>query len=227
MDLHDSELIKECLTVLYKKFGQSLRVQRLKIMANLERKERYDEALKNYDSLIKKDETNCNLYKRKISLLIAQKKLPEAAKELSEYLKKFMNDTEAWLELSNIYITEQEYYKAAFCIEELILTNPHNHLYYQKYAEIHYTINTIESLEIARSYFSQALKLNSNNLRALYGLLLTTSNLATQTKFSSQKKKENSKLALWSISQINNKYKQQSNQQKNLIQTMMDNLQLS
>ena len=56
MDLHDSELIKECLTVLYKKFGQSLRVQRLKIMANLERKERYDEALKNYDSLIKKDE---------------------------------------------------------------------------------------------------------------------------------------------------------------------------
>jgi tetratricopeptide repeat protein 35 len=229
MDLHDSDLIKGCLTLLDNKFGQSLRVRRLKIMANMERRERYDDAMKNYESMITNDEANCNLYKRKISILIAQQRISEAAKELSEYLKKFMNDPEAWLELSNMYILEQEYYKAAFCIEELILTNPHNHLYYQRYAEIHYTINTLESLEIARSYFSQALKLNCNNLRALYGLLLTTSALASQPKLSSQKKKENSKLALWSVSQINKLYKQQSDQEANLstLQTLFDHLQIS
>lgn len=28
------------------------------------------------------------------------------------------------------------YAKAAFCLEELMMTNPHNHLYCQQYAEV-------------------------------------------------------------------------------------------
>jgi hypothetical protein len=50
-----------------------------------------------------------------------------------------MIDQEAWQELSELYLTEQEYGKAAFCMEELILHNPHNHLFHQRYAEIKYT----------------------------------------------------------------------------------------
>lgn len=43
-----------------------------------------------------------------------------------------MCDTEAWMELCELYIMEQEYTKAAFCCEELILHNANNHVYYQK-----------------------------------------------------------------------------------------------
>lgn len=52
---------------------------------------------------------------------------------------RFMSDGEAWQELCDLYLKEGDYSKAAFCMEELILTNPHNHLFYTRYAEIKYT----------------------------------------------------------------------------------------
>lgn len=47
-----------------------------------------------------------------------------------------MSDSEAWLELCDIYLQEHEYDKAAFCMEELLLCKPYNHLIHQKYAEV-------------------------------------------------------------------------------------------
>jgi hypothetical protein len=35
---------------------------------------------------------------------------------------------------------EQDYAKACFCCEELLLHNPHNHLYHQRVADIRYTM---------------------------------------------------------------------------------------
>ena len=50
-----------------------------------------------------------------------------------------MSDQEAWFEMCDLYLQEQDYAKAAFCMEELILHNPHSHLIYQRYAEIKYS----------------------------------------------------------------------------------------
>lgn len=50
-----------------------------------------------------------------------------------------MADQEAWMELCDLYISQQEWNKAAFCVEELMLHSPFNHLYLQRYAEIKYT----------------------------------------------------------------------------------------
>lgn len=86
-----------------------------------------------------------------------------------------MSDQEGWHELCNLYLQEQEYAKAAFCMEELVLHHPHNHLVHQRLAEIKYTQGGHENMEIARAYFLQALKLNSNNMRALYGVFLVSS----------------------------------------------------
>lgn len=83
-----------------------------------------------------------------------------------------MSDQEAWHELCDLYLQEQEYSKAAFCMEELILHNPHSHLIFQRYAEIKYSQGGFDNMELAKSYFAQAAKLNPNNIRALYGLLL-------------------------------------------------------
>lgn len=53
---------------------------------------------------------------------------------------RFMSDQEAWHELCNLYLTECDYGKAAFCMEELLLHNPHSHLIHQRLAEIRYTM---------------------------------------------------------------------------------------
>ena len=73
---------------------------------------------------------NCSL---KLTFLFqAQGENQKAISELVKYLKDFMADGEAWMELCDLYILEQDYAKAAFCCEELILQHPHNHLYYQR-----------------------------------------------------------------------------------------------
>lgn len=61
-----------------------------------------------------------------------------------------MSDQEAWHELCNLYLNEGEYAKAAFCMEELILHNPHSHLYHQRLGEIRYTM---VGIKIYTSFF--------------------------------------------------------------------------
>lgn len=51
-----------------------------------------------------------------------------------------MSDQEAWQELCSLYMAESEYVKAAFCMEEVLLHNPHSHLIHQRLAEIRYTM---------------------------------------------------------------------------------------
>lgn len=49
---------------------------------------RFDEAIDIYDSIIRQDETNSTARKRKVAVLRGQGKIPEAIRELTEYLKK-------------------------------------------------------------------------------------------------------------------------------------------
>jgi tetratricopeptide (TPR) repeat protein len=77
-------------------------------------------------------------------------KIKEYINELNDYLKTYQADHEAWLELSEAYLNELEYAKAAFCLEELILMYPHNHVYYQRYADVSFLIYiNSETLELS------------------------------------------------------------------------------
>jgi hypothetical protein len=58
---------------------------------------------------------------------------------------------------------------------------------------------------LARYYYCYALKLNPNNVRALYGILLVTSNLKSAQK--TKEFNENTKLAQWASERLSNKYK--------------------
>lgn len=51
-----------------------------------------------------------------------------------------MSDQEAWNELCSLYLAEGDYTKAAFCMEEVLLHNPHSHLIHQRLADIRYTM---------------------------------------------------------------------------------------
>lgn len=227
MDLHDKTLIESCITQLLNKFPNSSRVKRLRMMAKLELTQRYDDAIAKYNELIANDESNSLLHKRKIAILIATRKNHLAIKASCDYLKNFMNDHEAWIQLSEFYIQEQEYAKAAFCVEELILSNPHNHLYHERYADIQYSIGTGDSLELARSYYAQATKLKPSSLHALYGLILSSNALATSPKTTASKKKEYILLAQWASNQISNIYKKNlssSNSIEKANERLIDNI---
>ncbi|CAG0888742.1 unnamed protein product [Cyprideis torosa] len=196
LDIGRRDITEKCLNDLNRKFPKSNRVAILRGMV-FEADKKFHEAGGIYDKIIAADETNSIARKRRVALFRAQGKVGEAIKELSEYLKTFMADQEAWMELGELYVLVMDYAKAAFCIEELILSNPHNHLYYQRYAEIRYTQGGMENLELAKSYFSQTVKLNSGNVRALYGLILTSAQLASSPKTQAVKKAEYLRLAAW------------------------------
>ncbi|KAK3863968.1 hypothetical protein Pcinc_030304 [Petrolisthes cinctipes] len=205
LDCYRLDVAEPSLVALNDQFPGSLRVRKLKAM-RLEALERFDEAMDIYDSIIRQDETNSTARKRKVAVLRGQGRITEAIKELTEYLKIFMSDSEAWQELCDLYLKEGDYSKAAFCMEELILTNPHNHLFHTRYAEIKYTQGGLDNMEIARSYFSQAAKLNPNNVRALYGLFMSCTQVLSSSKLSAQKKKETQQLATWALKEISDRY---------------------
>ncbi|WAR16197.1 EMC2-like protein [Mya arenaria] len=214
---------QECVAALDLKFPESMRVMRLKGMY-FEAKENYTKASEMYDRILEGDNTNMFATKRQIAMLKERNKVHEAIEKLNKYLETFMTDFDGWQELCDLYLQIQDYSKAAFCMEELIMSNPHNHLYHQKFAE-----GGFENLEIARSYFAQACKLNPNNMRAQFGLLLTCSNLATG--YSKTKTSSNSKYAVWAAEQVMDKYqasqsKEQLKETKvlELIRKMQDNL---
>ena len=176
-DTHREDIAEDCIKELSTMFdpSSSLRMLRLRAM-QAEMHEQYDLALDLLDSIIEEDDSNSAARKRKIAILKAQGENGKAISELVKYLKDFMADGEAWMELSDLYVNEQEYAKAAYCCEELILQHPHNHLYYQRYAEIRYTQGGVDHLEMAKVYYSHAIKLNPQNMRALYGLLMVSQN---------------------------------------------------
>ncbi|XP_033126866.1 ER membrane protein complex subunit 2-like [Anneissia japonica] len=224
LDCGRNDLANRCISELTLQFPDSARARRLQGM-QLEAQERYKEALHLYDDLLKKDESNAQIRKRKIAITLAQGCRDEAIKELNTHLKQFMGDQEAWKELADLYIVEQHYEKAVFCYEELILSNPHNHLYHQRYAELKYTQGGTENMETARKYFAQTLKLNAKNMRALYGFYLAASNLSLAPK--AKQKEENKRYADWAHQQICQRYKEVQDEQMEEDQQLMKQMMLA
>ncbi|XP_026759676.1 ER membrane protein complex subunit 2-A-like [Galleria mellonella] len=202
LDCHCYSVANNCIAILSNEFPGSLRVKRYQA-ARLEAEEKYTEAVMLLDKIVRADETNSAVYKRMIAIRKARGEIKQAIEDLVDYLKKFISDVEAWQELCELYLQMQDYSRAAYCAEELILHQPHNHLMHQRLADIRYTMGGIENMELAKSYYCQALKLNPDNMRALLGLFLTTNNLLNHYKSSgnSSKRKEVWKLCQWAQSQ--------------------------
>ena len=229
IDCRKMDLATMCLRELKTQFPNSIRVEKLNAM-RLEAFDKYEEAEQIYDKILEAEPANAVVRKRLVAILKAQNRVGEAIKELNEYLKKFMSDQEAWTELAELYISQQDHKKAKFCMEELILINAHNHLFHQRYAEILYTLGGNENMEKARKYFAQALKLDNNNMRALFGFFLSSAHLANSSK-DAKTKKENSKFAGWSAAQINERYQSvsQAQEEDNLseLENMLESLQIA
>lgn len=225
LDFCRLDLAEECIKALRKQFPNSTRVYRLTGML-YEADQNYEGAQQIYDRVLEDDPANLPIRKRKIAILKAQNLFIETITEMNKYLADFMGDQDAWMELSDLYIGQCDYPKAAFCLEELILQQPHNHLFHQRYAEVHYTIGTQDSIEKARKYFAMALKLDPSNTRALYGLFLSSS--MNPNKSSSRRNPNiNAKMSEWSAQQIYDMFEENvSEGQRKTLDELFDKLQL-
>lgn len=220
LDTNDLPLAEEVLARLAGKFPGSTRVRRLTAM-KLEAERKLEEALSVYNSLLIEDPSDVVSMKRRVCIWKARKETrPKAIEELNDYLTIFMADTTAWQELGDLYLDEQKYEYAAFCYEELLLAEPLNHHYHNRYAEILYTLGDYLT---ARKYFAHSLELNQdNNSRALFGLALTCK--AIGSKKGGNKPKDNSELSAFAANQLRNKYSADAPEHLPLLKAVLDKL---
>ncbi|CAF1421534.1 unnamed protein product [Adineta ricciae] len=207
--LHCSKqsIARHCLDQLEKQFKPtSRRVTTLNAMYH-ESIDDFKSADDIYSNLLDENETDAIVQKRQISLLKEKNQIREAISQLNTYLELYQADQEAWSELCDLYLSEHDYAKAAFCAEELLLINPHNHLHHERYASIRYSQG--DDYEKARTYYFSALKINPANIRALYGVVLTSTNLAMKN---SSRSTESNQVYVeqiqWAREQIIQKYRE-------------------
>jgi tetratricopeptide (TPR) repeat protein len=110
-------------------------------------------------------------WKREIATLKKLGKLAEAIATLQAYLQVFGSDKDAWNELSQLYISLNEYSGAKYALEELILLDPRDHYVLMRYAEVLCTFDLDKYAVTAREYYCLALETNPLDLRGLYGLI--------------------------------------------------------
>ncbi|KFD55152.1 hypothetical protein M514_04070 [Trichuris suis] len=194
LDCANMVVASTCFSALERKFKKGQRLLRLQAM-NLEANGMLLEAIHIYDTLIKVDPTNPLNYKRKVASLVALGKVQEAIKELCDHLSKFMNDHEAWVELCQLYLRVFDFPRAAFCLEEMILSKPLTYAFHMLYAEVKCTQGGMENLEVAKLYYCQALKLKPNCARASWGLYMCC--VQAIPKVSGHKRKEFITLLRW------------------------------
>mmetsp|Transcript_45596 Transcript_45596/g.74316 ORF Transcript_45596/g.74316 Transcript_45596/m.74316 type:complete len:303 (+) Transcript_45596:120-1028(+) len=196
LDLGELVEAKRYYKILAERFPSSCRVRRLAGLVK-ESEGKYDDALEVYSRILQDDQTFQPALRRKVAILKARGKIPLAIEALNAYLGVFMADFEAWGELADLYLSTQQYSSAAFCLEELILSSPQNVMHYTKYGEVLFMMGGLENLKLSRKYYVHALKNMPfcQNLRALYGLVMSCQAIATTVRSkgteSKQELKEN------------------------------------
>lgn len=227
MDCQSLDVAKDCIKALKKKFPESKRVGRLEALL-LEAKGSWDLAEKVYSSLLEDNPLDQAIHKRKVAMAKAQGNYLGAIGSLNKYLEIFMADNDAWKELADIYISLQMYKQAAFCYEELILSQPTNPLYHLVYADVLYTLGGLENLQTAKKYYASALDLTGGkNTRAIFGVCLCSSSIGQLSKGRNKEEKERPELHDLAISALEKAYKNKAKDKYSLLVSALKSLKLS
>jgi tetratricopeptide (TPR) repeat protein len=106
-------------------------------------------------------------WKRQVALSRSMKKTTEAINSLTLLLDAFPNDTEAWAELADLYVSQDMLLQAAYCLEELILLQPFSHYVHAQYAE---TLWLLEKEASALKHWSRSVELCADFMRGWFGV---------------------------------------------------------
>ncbi|CAN0829430.1 ER membrane protein complex subunit 2 [Linum grandiflorum] len=227
MDCHALDVSKDCITVLQKKFPGSKRVGRLEGML-LEAKGSWEDAEQAYSSLLEDNPLDQVIHKRRIAVAKAQGNTSVAIDLLNKYLEIFMADHDAWRELAEIYISLQMYKQAAFCYEELILSQPTVPLHHLAYADVLYTLGGLENIQNAKKYYSSTVDLTGGkNNRALFGICLCTSAISQLSRGRNKDDKDSPDLPSLATAALEKEYKQNASDKLSVLTSALKCLRVS
>ena len=87
----------------------------------------------------------------------------------NQYLEAFMNDPDAYNELAQVYLMVNEYDKAAFCLEELLLYSPNDYKVLNKLGDIYTSKNNSEDAKMGIKFYSRSILIQPTP-RAFFGI---------------------------------------------------------
>ncbi|RZC81324.1 hypothetical protein C5167_043900 [Papaver somniferum] len=241
MDCQRTDIAMDCVKVLQKKFPESLRVGRLEGML-VEAKGSYEDADNIYEGLLEDNPLDQVIHKRRIAMSKAQGNISEAITRLNKYLEiSVVSVSDLWQIMMpgenllksmfhykcEIPVKFHEYKQAAFCYEELILCQPTVPLYHLAYADVLYTIGGLENLQNAKKYYTSTIDLTGGkNIRALYGICLSSSAIGQLTKGRNKEEKEGTELQSLAATALEKDYKKRSSNKLPLLTATLKNLKL-
>ncbi|EFX01543.1 tetratricopeptide repeat domain containing protein [Grosmannia clavigera kw1407] len=185
----DIESARESLRRLVGRFGESN--DRIKALGGIVREAEAEdetallEVLKSYDSILKEDDSNIAIHKRRAALLRSLGRIPEAVSALVALLDFTPTDAEAWAELSDVYLSQGMYPQAVYALEEVLVLAPNAWNVHARLGEVQYMAATTSVSGDAVSQqkytaeslkrFSRSIELCDDYLRGYYGLKLVRS----------------------------------------------------
>ena len=175
-DIQNVALAKQCIEILKKKFTEdSTRLVRVLALC-LESIGDYTQAMISYHQQISENISNTFAMKRTYCVLRSQVgKETQAHTHLSNYLMKFPGDASAWYEMYERCLEFGDFHSAAYCLEELVLSQPLDSKLHCKLGELYATLGGLDNMKLARKHLAQALDLQPDSKRAIYSLIAVSS----------------------------------------------------
>ena len=131
--------------------------------------------LRQYKTMMINDQNDCESVKKyimfmKLSVDLNNKQTINDYIDLwNQYLEVYMNDPDAYNELSEVYLMVNEYDKAAFCLEELLLYSPNDYKILNKLGDIYTSKNNPEDAKTAIKFYSSSILIQPTP-RAYFGI---------------------------------------------------------
>lgn len=173
LDVQDHDNAQTCLARLKESGISTDAVRFRRLLARcLESAGDYNGAEIIYDDLLKENPANLVARKRKYCILRSQVgRESEAMEALNACLDQDYGDTAAWYELAGYRRELGDYKGAAYALEEVILGGAaSDSKIHCELAECYATIGGLENLMLSRKHMAQALELDPDNRRAMFGL---------------------------------------------------------
>ena len=131
--------------------------------------------LRQYKVMMINDQNDCESVKKyimfmKLSVDLNNKQTVNDYIDLwNQYLEVYMNDPDAYNELSEVYLMVNEYDKAAFCLEELLLYSPNDYKVLNKLGDIYTSKNNPDDAKTAIKFYSRSILIQPTP-RAYFGI---------------------------------------------------------
>lgn len=200
LELKKVDVAEKLLKEFKSHFGRETKIFRMEASFN-EVNENYDLAIETFKKLIKANQEDRVALKRYLATLKIKFNLTnikEYTEFLTEYLKVYMDDVDVWFELSDIYLLTNNFNKAVFCLEEVLLFYPNNYAIYTKIGDVLCSFNNTESALNALKYYSQSVLIKPS-LKAFWGIFYACNIVLKYNKTLDEKNTNLMKIAKISI----------------------------